>query len=402
MVEKNNIGKNTHTPDKLYSFVLQTRHLLYELLDMNDDEAIVSTELFDDVAVQNNDGILAIQLKSSQSHNNPISDRAIDFWKTMYNWMIYCEENTLDINKTEFKLVINSLEEKQYGDISKSFDEAANKDEALKAIEKAKQELFYTGKNIAEGYKMYIEHFFDEDKLELAKEIISRFSITVFNKNYDETLEKKFRNKVLCDEYYDILYEEIQGWIHEKINGQLKLGKPAFIKYGDFKRKLSEQLKMYRHSKIFGAISVKNTEEQCEDELNRRDNYIKQLEIINAKYDDKISAVDSFLRQSIDKTEWAKRGLFTSKSFDEYENNLMRKWDLINKRGEIIHHNLLKDEVGRTIYYECIMLDIELQGNKLPSYFTQGYYNNLANEMKLGWHPDYREILEEDENRKDV
>lgn len=382
MGEVNNTN-NTHVPDKLYSFVLQVRHLLYELLSIEDDNAIVSTEAIDDVAVENGEAVIAIQIKSSQSKNNPISNRAVDFWKTMYNWMQYCEDNTLDINNTEFKLVVNALKEKNFGTISEKFNKASEKCEILIAIEEAKQELFGSEKNIGNIYRKYIEYFFDDKKLDLAIKIISKFSIVVFNNDYDISLKEKFRNRVLCDEYYEELYEYMQGWIQEHINEQLKYGKPAFIKYSDFRAELEKQLKMYRHSKVLEAISVENTRERCKDELKKRDNYIKQLEEINVNYDDKISAINAFLRQSIDKTEWAKRGLFTNKSLCEYEKGLLKNWDLVNKMKKIEQPHLGKEEFGRLVYYKCIGLETELQGNKLPIHFTEGYYNNLANEIKI-------------------
>ena len=59
--------KNTHVPDKVYAYMIQSHHMLYELVDCNKGD-VVSVEVFDDVGVEHEDGSRdAIQLKSALS-----------------------------------------------------------------------------------------------------------------------------------------------------------------------------------------------------------------------------------------------------------------------------------------------------------------------------------------------
>ena len=78
---------NTHVPDKLYGYGLQVRQMLYELLNCEMD-SVVSVEKFDDVGVESGSAKTAIQTKSALSDRNPVSDRAVDLWKTLYNWLL--------------------------------------------------------------------------------------------------------------------------------------------------------------------------------------------------------------------------------------------------------------------------------------------------------------------------
>ena len=94
---------NTLVPDKLQGYLLQVKHMLYELISL--DNRIVSIEKLDDVAIEDGDTVTAIQLKSVTSSNNPIADRAVVFWKTLYNWCTYIEESLIPIN-TIFRFVI--------------------------------------------------------------------------------------------------------------------------------------------------------------------------------------------------------------------------------------------------------------------------------------------------------
>jgi len=93
---------NTHVPDKVYAYSLQVRHALYELQNCSSND-IVSVEVLEDVAIEKSDGTVnAIQLKSVLSNNNPISNRAKDLWKTLYNWLLSVTNHELDVHNTKF------------------------------------------------------------------------------------------------------------------------------------------------------------------------------------------------------------------------------------------------------------------------------------------------------------
>ena len=104
--EKEITVANTHVPDKMYGYGLQVRQMLYELLNCGIN-SVVSIEKFDDVGVENGDEKTAIQTKSALSDRNPVSDRAVDLWKTLYNWLLALKENELPLDFTLFTLVIN-------------------------------------------------------------------------------------------------------------------------------------------------------------------------------------------------------------------------------------------------------------------------------------------------------
>ena len=73
VVKKTNIS-NTHVPDKVYAYMIQSHHMLYELLNCEKGDS-VSVEVFDDVGVEHPDGSRdAIQLKSALSNRNPVSN----------------------------------------------------------------------------------------------------------------------------------------------------------------------------------------------------------------------------------------------------------------------------------------------------------------------------------------
>ena len=133
-----NIG-NTHVPDKVYAYSLQVRHMMFELLECKEGDA-VSVEVFDDIGIEKEDGSKdAIQAKSVLSNRNPVSNRAVDLWKTFYNWLIAVQDGELSILNTNFRLFINV---DKHGSIVDSFNSSITDQDACLAWETAKNEFY--------------------------------------------------------------------------------------------------------------------------------------------------------------------------------------------------------------------------------------------------------------------
>ncbi len=393
----------THVPDKVYSFTLQVRHMLNELIKAKEGD-IISLEALDDVAIQNSGENELIQIKNVISKNNPTSNRAVDFWKTFYNWLLYVKCDNIELEKTKFRLFVHTIDNKNIGDICEKFHQADNVNDAEQALEMAIKEIRGdVEKEIPKSYKKYIDVLFDEKNKELVINIILNFKVDMENdEEYESRLLKNLKNEIYTDTYADKILIYMLGWINEEVNKNIKFGKPAFIEYLNFRKELKSQLIMYRQDNVLQAISVEIDDSNATKEIEKEDIYIKQLNLIDVRYEDKISAVKAFLRTSIDKTEWAERGLITSISFKEYQNNLIEKWNNSKNLIEVEEPTDNYEFLGKKLYFTCLSDNsIKLQGKELPSHFTKGEYNNLANNLTIGWHLKYKELLFNGEREDD-
>ena len=135
------MSNKTLVPDKLHGYLLQVIHMLYELISV--DDRVVSIEKLDDVAVEIDGRVIAEQLKSVTSANNPIADRASVFWKTLYNWCTYIEDGSLPPNAI-LRFVVVSNSTVTPGSIQKIFMDAHTDDEAQRALIYAKETILHT------------------------------------------------------------------------------------------------------------------------------------------------------------------------------------------------------------------------------------------------------------------
>jgi hypothetical protein len=101
------------------------------------------------------------------------------------------------------------------------------------------------------------------------------------------------------------------------------------------------------------------------------------------------------LRASANRAQWGFLGLVHEFSLDDFEKRLNAYWDNARIQTEI----LLKDREpaarGQYLLSECMKFDQPLQGSSAPHDFAEGCYHALAEDLKVGWHPDYKTIAKE-------
>lgn len=385
---KTNIN-NTHVPDKVYAFMVQSHYMLYELLNCKKGD-YVSVEVFDDIGVERSDGSRdAIQMKSALSNRNPVSNKAVDLWKTMYNWLISVESGELHLENTKFILFINV---DKSGTIVESFHSAESKENASKAWVEAK-EYFYDNqgnlKEIGNEYKEYIEYFFQDKKKEFAVKIIEKFELKKCIENYTVTVRKEFDKAAIPEDIIEPVYLGVIGWIDVKVTKMVEDGYPIIISQEDYEKQLRVLYREYNQRHSLMTHSVEPSNQEIQRELQKKRVYIEQLEIIDCDYTEKVEAINDYLRAAIDRTIWAENGDISLQSLQTYEANLKRTWELQKRMVMLEKKNEEPEEQGRLIYYKCQEKNVQMAAVNVPDFFKNGCYHALSNELTIGWHPEY-------------
>ena len=393
----------THVPDKLEAFMLQVRHALYELICTPEESNVISVEAFDDVAVEGNVGITAEQIKSAVSSENPLANRSVSFWKAIYNWCDYLLTENLNPNK--LKLIVVAAGKFTPGSIPDAFNKAHSRTEADVALKLAADVL----KSTSKGEKLasdeclpYLNYCFAEKNKEIILQVIELFSYSLHNGTYDETLKRRFYEQLIPPEYADTLLITMLGWVSERIHSFTRENRPAFITKKKYNDALRKELRGLNQSTILRAVSTAPNDVETNSEVIRHDTYIRQLEIIDIEAGGLFAAASDFLMASAEKTEWAKRGLVTDHSFDDYNDAIKRSWSANRREVNVLYSKTHSEEQqGQLLYSKCqsTALTVSLQGCCVPSFFGNGVLHSLANEPagspQIGWHPNYRDILTE-------
>jgi hypothetical protein len=143
-------------------------------------------------------------------------------------------------------------------------------------------------------------------------------------------------------------------------------------------------------------VSVSDTpgHEEVSGVLWKRPTFIRQLELINATRDESIRAISDFLRAASDKADWAEKGQVFEKSFEEMDDQLLASHGAINGEFALTQAHQTPAVRGRLVYLRCTQMQAPIEGRTVPGHFVHGCLNQLANIPRLGWHPDYKTMLE--------
>lgn len=397
----------TLVPDKLQGYLLQVKHMLFELISV--DDRIVSIEKLDDVAVETDGQVIAEQVKSVTSANNPIAERSSVFWKTLYNWCTYIETGVLpSVAIMRFVVVSNGVATP--GGIQESFMNAHSDDEAQKVLTDAKAAILRTAKNgsatdmyaaLPDSYREYVRYLFDDSRTKIVCDIIKAMEIEIHNNTYDEDLLKRFSNQVgIPSEYVDLLLTDMLGWVTQTVESFTKDNKPAYISAADYRKALNTQIRAYNTNAMLRAVSQVPSEAEQSGEVERLDTYIRQLQLVEMDDATLYEAASDFLRAKVDKIEWAQRGIVHAQSFEDYREALYRNW---TNQKHLMELQYRTDPVacGQAVYFKCRddSARQKLQGVEVPPFFGSGSLHDLANapvdSPKIGWHPQYITLLKE-------
>ncbi|ATW25430.1 ABC-three component system protein [Candidatus Formimonas warabiya] len=395
------MSSNTHAVGQMQGYMLQVRHMLFELISL--DDIIVSVEKLDDVAVETPDGsVIAEQLKSVTSDGNPATDRSAVFWKTLYNWFNYVNNGSLIVDKTIFRMVVVSNHKLGVGDIADKFHKASKKEDALKALEAAKLNIW--GKDdilkseVPDSYGSYLEVLFSPANKDLVAQIISRVELDIHENDYDEKLIKKFSGQSIPPEFADNLLVFMLGWVTEEVNNYIKQGLPAVITSIDYRKALVAQCRMYNQQNAIPALSREITPDEARTEVESQDVYIRQLDLIQMDFDDKLDAASDYLQTKAETTIRAEKGLFAPQSSKDYNDKICRIWK--SKRKQVLLLPACTDVMkGQQLYAQMGEVAPQID-SALPSFFGSGTLQTLANnpceDPEIGWHPNYKELLKGD------
>lgn len=390
ILKKPRVAKSKHNaPGQYLGFALQPLRMFYHLLTAPKD-AHVSMELVDDIAVHYENGdVLVEQTKSALSHN-PLSNWAIDLWKTIANWIDDIDAGRLNVERTVFQLYVTPVYE---GKFSSAISKARTREEVAAVVAFVSSSL--SADSPSDDCLKHVQKFlsFAEDR---RWKFVSR--IQIVSADHDP-INALYRLLIATtdESLHELLCATGIGLAKERADALIRQRKPAKIECGEFQqqfralaRKSNTPSYIHSTSPIPDASAVKSL-------LLSRPDFVAQLDFVGAQESQKLRAVSDFLRTKSDKVKWAEDGLVFKGSFDELDDDLLREYESIELLVSDEHSGKDEPTRGRMVYIRCTSLTPPVEGNLVPKHFTPGSFNALADSRRLGWHPRYTEMFLKEE-----
>lgn len=384
--------RKTEVPGQALGYSLQFTRLTHLLLQAPEG-SFCSLELLDDVAQEDSTGAVKLVQSKSALTANPAADRAKSLWKTFSNWVELAATPGFDVEKAIFELYVSRPVK---GTIVESFAHASTQESARTAIAQARTVLwgsppkFDLKAEVAAEISSYVEKVFTADQ-SLLERLICNFQLTLGSGSPQADLEGLIRSHPVSPSKVIDITNYLCGVVKRHVDQLLEAGKPAVIARDEFHGWYSSYVRKIDRETVLLSRALAPSEEVSRGYLP--DNFIQQLDIIGLSYEEKLEAASDYFMASFDRTDWAARGEVDESSFDDLDGVLKRAWKNKQRVCGLNFADRPEQQQGQALYSECMQFTAPVQAMSPPGHFIPGCFHMLANDMVVGWHPDYEAQL---------
>ncbi|MCY1044999.1 hypothetical protein OV208_27035 [Corallococcus sp. bb12-1] len=384
--------RSNQVPGQFYGYSLQITRVVAHFLRARQGQS-VSIEHLDDVATHTDEGVIAEQDKSGLAHN-PVADRSPELWKSLANWVRSIRDGALK-SDTRFLFYVA---QGHHGDVIDCIHAVKNKADADAVVLSLRSKFWgnppkYAAKaNLPKGLAEHVNEVLSASSEVLAL-LFTNLSLENGSGAPNDDLTALPGMAAISQEKKDEVLTLLLGWAKKVIDKRIEGGRAAVITWDEFHRQfVSAAKKLDRAENVLAANPVEVTEAELQKELRDR-TYVRQLEVVRCDDGEMVQAVNDYLRSVAHRTNWSEDGDVIESSFGEFEDSIDRAWKSQKAVVDIEQKSLAEEERGRLLYAKCQLLKVPLQGMDVPGFFVPGSFHTLANSLRVGWHPRYRETV---------
>ncbi len=359
----------------------------------------IGIETDDDVAIRHQDGSRTLEQNkhSIQEDAEPFGDRSKDLWNTLSIWVTALAEGELDGGKTRFLMVTN----KTLPDcIAKRISSARTADEItvciqdlrLAAVKPSETIRAYAEKVLAATSEPHLRTVIENCELADAASGASGpelRSLTIAELPIPEWFTKDAES----------IANELLGWVKTQVLALWQAGQPAWIARDSFVTQFHAVLDRRRRQQTRerAANLIPVIDEQLGKEKGRV--FVKQIYLVTDEDSRVDEAIREFIRCRIEKSRLSADGNITDQDWIDFEDSLKSRWSKIFSLCRRLNRAEPEEDVGFKVLCETTDGHRErLAGMETEQvYLTAGTYHRLADQLVVGWHPRYTELVEQEE-----
>jgi hypothetical protein len=244
--------------------------------------------------------------------------------------------------------------------------------------------------NVAAQIAPYVSKVFSADQALVAR-IIKNFTLTCGSGSPQAEVKAILKTHPISQSRIRDIADHMSGVVKNRVDEFLEVGKPAIITSDEFHIWYTAYVQRIDRDTVLRSHAKRPSEKEAEGHLPRV--FVQQLDLIGLPFEDKLEAVGDYLMAAADRTAWAASGDVDPTSFDELDVNLKRGWK--NKRiaCKVAHGDKPLDAQGLALYADCMDVTVAVQQKETPDHFIPGCLHRLADDLSIGWHPEYEAQL---------
>lgn len=390
---------NAHNaPHSKIGYLFQTRYALLRGLQEAKTNAglSLSIEKFDDVAFD--DGDKAVELIQTKHHSKPgdTSDKSVDVWKTLYIWMKKVVSDPAAAADVKFVFLTTSMAaEGSALSLLRPENDGVGRDEvkAVNLLEGAAKTS--ENKETKSARELYLQ-------LDPVQKALLVRNIWVFD---DAPGIAGVRQEIEDLLHYaaaggpvELLVDYLEGWWFAKVIQSLTEEGTPTIPVISIQSKVHEisqgfklgSLPLDEEVDAMPPVSSLPTDERM---------LIRQMNLIEVSEKTALAAVHDYYRAADQRSRWARENLLLDGEVERYDRGLCDAWRYkFLAVKEDAHDGDSKKAGGKNVFRWACGFSRPFR-NRDELWLSSGSFQILADNLRIGWHPDYESLLKDSEDQ---
>jgi hypothetical protein len=352
----------------------------------------MSLERFDDVAFEEKGTPKElIQTKHHIGQVRNLTDASSDLWKTLRVWSESVISGVIDLS--DVVLVIVTTATAPDGSIASLL---RHKDRDTTSALQRLMEVTNTSKSQDNepAYKAFC-------KLTHSQQQALLDVVYIYDNSPDiEDVLPEIKSQLALStewKHVDKLVSALEGWWFDTVVRHLKSQGDDTISGQALHTKIDDLREQYKRDSLPLDFCFTEPPNQPEPNKDQR-TFVKQLRVIKSNEVTISKAICDQYKSFGQRSKWIRENLLLLDEWERYEHKLKDEWErhfawaAEDLGTEPSSQN--EEEAGRQLYRDIQDLAIYIRPTCTEPVIMRGSYQDLAEDLSVGWHPRYRELLE--------
>ncbi|MDE0925034.1 ABC-three component system protein [Aurantimonas coralicida] len=367
-------------------YSLQPVRLCFHLLNAPSG-ASVSIEHIDDVAMHLANGGMLLEQTKSALKQNPLSDWSVELWKSLSNWLSFIAAGEVDPGNSRFQLYVTPVKAGAFATTLNDAKTDADVEALVAKLIKAHGRL-----RTQPACEAHIQTFLAASASH-RNALVKKLTVASVDADPVDPIRAIFKPTV-SPSILDLVCERAIGAAKEAADRLIRARKPAILNAEAFQAEQRAFVQKNNLPSLLSSFSDQPPDEAVERLIADRPAFVRQLELIEVENRTCVRAVSDYLRTLADISIWGESGLIFEKNLSDWDNDLVGRYEYVNAEVQDVYAEKPPEMRGRIVYNRCAQLQPPFDGRVVPGHFVHGTFNTLAHGLRLGWHPDYKTLLE--------
>jgi C-terminal domain 7 of the ABC-three component (ABC-3C) systems len=358
------------------------------------NEFLVSVETLDDVTFETKGGTPhdLLQTKHHRNRQASLTDASPDLWKSLRIWFEGRASKSILADTTLHLLTTATAPARSASACLRL--EGRDIDAALAALQATAQTS--TNAANAPAYEVFLKTSLSTRKAILETVVVIDAAPSI------KALDGELRTEIFWavdHKNHDAFLERLEGWWLRRVLKQLAAtGTGDRILAGEIEAEMSDLRDQFKQDSLpIDDDLLTFTLDEAGQSTHAGSMFVRQLDLIKAGKKRIAAAIRDYYRAFEQRSRWLRNDLILVGDLDKYERKLIEEWELV--------FEAMKDEVGndaaedakekaaRDVLIWAERVVIPIRPSVTEPFVTRGSLHMLADDVRVGWHPDFRDRL---------